>query len=186
MKQKFNKDVICDRYEDGEALTFIFFWGPGEAHLPKACFNQWHPAKFTHRNFEFVNAEQAMMAEKAWLFSDFGTLQQILECESPRAVKALGRLVQNYDDRLWSTHRLDRVVDINYEKFSQNSIMLKQLLDTGDAVLVEASPVDKIWGIGIAEDHRDCSNPNKWPGLNLLGEALMIVRQRLRFEHERI
>lgn len=184
MINKYNREAITQRYNNGEALDFVFFWGPGESKLPKACFNQWHPAAFHHNNFLFANAEQAMMAEKAYLFKDFGTLPRILECVMPRAVKALGRLVQGYVDSEWAARRLQAVVDINYEKFSQNHDLREILLATGTAILVEASPVDKIWGIGMAEDNPDCLHPPRWKGLNLLGEALMIVREQLRNEED--
>lgn len=184
MTRKYSRQVIMDQYTSGIPMNFVFFWGPGESELPKACFNQWHPAKFTHNNFLFANAEQAMMAEKAALFKDWGTLKEILECESPRAVKALGRQVQYYDDSSWAFQRLQLVVGINYEKFSQNPEMKEHLLATGTAILVEASPVDSIWGIGMAEDHPDIMDPTKWYGRNLLGEALMIVREQLRGEED--
>lgn len=179
----FSKAALIERYNfDQDRPEFVFFWGPGEAHLPKACFNQWHPAKFEHRDLIFANAEQAMMAEKAFLFQDYDTLEEILECESPRAVKALGRLVQNYDDATWAKVRLHQVVGINYQKFKQNPTMLAALLATGDAILVEASPVDRIWGIGMKEGTSGILDPRKWKGQNLLGEALMIVRERFQME----
>lgn len=181
---RYNREAIQQRYNEGEALNFVFFWGPGESKLPKACFNQWHNAAFHHNNFLFASAEQAMMAEKAYMFKDLGTLQQILECVNPRAVKALGRMVQGYNDLRWAAHRLQLVVDINYEKFSQNHDMREVLLATGSAILVEASRVDKVWGIGMAEDNQNCTNPNLWHGTNLLGEALMIVREQLRADED--
>lgn len=180
----FSKEAIKARWWDGDPLEFVFFWGPGESKEPRACFNQWSSAPFYHNNFLFANAEQAMMAEKAWLFKDMGTLYQILECSQPRAVKALGRLVVGYDDAVWADRRLDAVVEINYAKFSQNHDLAYHLLNTGDAVLVEASPVDRIWGIGLKETDALALNPSQWRGLNLLGEALMIVRDRLRKELE--
>lgn len=180
----YSKAQIENLYDAGASLEFVFFWGPGEADLPKACFNQWHPATFKHNNFTFANAEQAMMAEKAFLFKDFGTLSEILECVSPRAVKALGRLVKGYVDWQWAAERLQAVININYEKFSQNEEMREILLATGNKILVEASPVDKIWGIGMAENNANCINPHLWLGENLLGEALMVVREQLRFEED--
>lgn len=184
MIQRYDREAIKQRYNDGEPLQFVFFWGPGESKLPKACFNQWHNAAFHHNNFLYANAEQAMMAEKAYMFKDFGTLQQILDCVSPRAVKALGRMVQNYNDTQWAAGRLQLVVDINYEKFSQNHDMRENLLATGQSILVEASPVDQVWGIGLVETNDWAKNPNLWRGTNLLGEALMIVREQLRQEED--
>lgn len=117
-----------------------------------------------------------MMAEKAALFKDWGTLQEILECKSPRAVKALGRQVANYVDGVWAEHRLDLVTKINYAKFSQNAGMALALIETGTATLVEASPVDTIWGIGMDDKHPTVTDPSTWRGTNLLGHALMAVR----------
>lgn len=180
---EFSKQAIIQQFDSTEASPgFVFFWGPGEARLPKGCFNQWHPAKFEHKGFKFANAEQAMMADKAITFKDFEILEEILDCVEPYAVKALGRLVKNFSNPKWIEVRLAIVVEINYQKFSQNPEMLATLLATGDAILVEASPVDKIWGIGMKEGAPGILNPRNWKGLNLLGEALMIVRARLREE----
>lgn len=178
MVATFSRAVIVARFLDGEPLKFTRFWSEGLPD-PRAYFNQWHPSKFEYRGFPFENAEQAMMAEKAALFADFGTLARIFNTPSPRAVKALGREVSGYVDGAWADVRLARVVEISVAKYSQNVNMLQALLATGDSVLVEASPEDRIWGIGMSErDHR-CHNPTLWEGENLLGEALMITRQLL-------
>jgi len=92
----------------------------------------------------------------------------------------LGRQVKNYDDKLWLANRYEIVKQGNYHKFSQNKDLKTFLINTKDRVLVEASPVDPIWGIGMATDHKDVSNPEKWKGLNLLGFALMEVRDELK------
>jgi ribA/ribD-fused uncharacterized protein len=83
---------------------------------------------------------------------------------------------------MWNQHRREIVMAGNYQKFTQNTALREFLLTTGDRVLVEASPLDKIWGIGLAADHVDAPQPEKWPGLNLLGFALMQVRDRIRQE----
>lgn len=117
-----------------------------------------------------------MMAEKAALFDDQEIRAQVLRAPAPNAAKALGRNVRGFNDKVWLQHRYDIVVRANQAKFSQHPPLNEYLLQTGSRVIVEASPVDNIWGIGLAQDNADASNPNLWKGLNLLGFALMQVR----------
>ncbi len=121
-----------------------------------------------------------MMAEKARLFDDRIMLEKIIQAATPKDAKLLGRSVSGFDAAIWEQHRSTIVIEGNYYKFTQNSALQKFLLATGDRVLVEASPVDRIWGIGLAEADPHASEPGKWAGLNLLGFALMEVRDRLR------
>ena len=111
---------------------------------------------------------------------DDAVLADILASTDPSKVKALGRKVKGYDESRWVAHRFAIVVAGNYAKFSQNEALTAFLLSTGDKVLVEASPVDQIWGIGLARDGPHAAHPDKWNGLNLLGFALMEVRDMLR------
>jgi ribA/ribD-fused uncharacterized protein len=121
-----------------------------------------------------------MMAEKARLFGDQNTRAKILKAGSPKAAKQLGRQVKNFEEEVWEESRFQFVVEGNYAKFNQNPGLGEFLLDTGNKVLVEASPVDRIWGIGLAADDERAMNPEEWRGLNLLGFALMEVRRRIR------
>jgi hypothetical protein len=121
-----------------------------------------------------------MMAEKARLFGDEDTRKQILDAGGPKTAKQLGRNVKNFKEEVWCELRFQIVVRGNYEKFNQNRELRTFLLGTGDKVLVEASPIDRIWGIGLAGNDERATNPELWLGLNLLGFALMEVRQRLR------
>ena len=121
-----------------------------------------------------------MMAEKARLFNDVDTLQRIMRSYEPMEQKKLGRRVQGYEDAVWKEHCIDVVVKVNVAKFSQNSKLRDFLLSTGDKILVEASPKDEIWGIGMEESSPEAINPRKWPGKNLLGFALMEVRDIIR------
>lgn len=118
-----------------------------------------------------------MMAEKAALFDDQENRAQVLRAPTPNAAKALGRKVRGFNDKVWLQHRYDIVVRANQAKFSQNQQLNEYLLQTGSRVIVEASPVDNVWGIGLAQDSADANNPNLWKGLNLLGFALMQVRE---------
>lgn len=120
-----------------------------------------------------------MMAQKAALFGDDTARFEILNAASPGAAKALGRKVQGFDETQWIEHRYSIVVKANEAKFSQNAGLRRFLQQTGSRILVEASPVDRIWGIGLAAEDERVSNPNRWRGLNLLGFALMDVRNRL-------
>jgi ribA/ribD-fused uncharacterized protein len=121
-----------------------------------------------------------MMLRKAQLFGDEQTADRILAAPTPRAAKELGRSVRNFDEAQWTEHRVSIVFDGNLAKFSQNPALASFLLGTKDRVLVEASPVDRVWGVGLSEDDRNIKDPERWRGLNLLGFALMRVRERLR------
>lgn len=121
-----------------------------------------------------------MMAQKAILFKDDEILQKIMSANNPAVYKSLGRQIRNFDSKIWDENKCKIVVSGNMAKFSQNPKLLDFLLKTGDRVLVEASPYDRIWGIGLAKDTPDIENPFKWKGINLLGFALMEVRENLK------
>ena len=162
---------------------FLFFWGhqPNkDGSISKTCFSQWWLSSFEVDNVIYKTAEHWMMAKKAELFNDNEVLVKIIKANSPAEAKKLGRQVKNYDDKLWLANRYEIVKLGNYHKFSQNKDLKTFLINTKGRVLVEASPVDPIWGIGMATDHKDVSNPEKWKGLNLLGFALMEVRDELK------
>jgi ribA/ribD-fused uncharacterized protein len=120
-----------------------------------------------------------MMAEKARLFGDDNVLEKILTAQTPKEVKALGREIRGFDEELWSPKRFDIVLAGNMAKFKQNRRMAEFLDSTRGSVLVEASPVDPLWGIGLSADKPDASDPKKWKGQNLPGFALMSVRDDL-------
>ena len=162
---------------------FLFFWGhqPNEdGSISKTCFSQWWLSSFEVDNVTYKTAEHWMMAKKAELFKDHAVLEKILQAKSPAEAKKLGRQVMNYHENLWLAARFEIVKEGNNHKFSQNPELKTFLLNTKNRVLVEASPVDAIWGIGMAGDHKDVLNPEKWRGLNLLGFALMEVRDELK------
>jgi ribA/ribD-fused uncharacterized protein len=121
-----------------------------------------------------------MMAAKALLFGDTETAARIRAAPHPRAAKELGRQVLGFDEQRWAERRFDLVVTGNLAKFGQHVELRDFLLGTGSRILVEASPFDRIWGTGLAADHEYSTNPGGWPGLNLLGFALMEVRRQLR------
>ena len=142
--------------------------------------SQWFPCSFVVDGQYYNCAEQYMMTEKARIFGDEEIRQQILAEYSQMAMKKLGRKVKNYDDAVWKSVRFDVVVKGNLAKFSQNEKLRNFLISTDDKVLVEASPKDEVWGIGLDEHSSEASSPWKWKGTNLLGFALMEVRDKLR------
>lgn len=161
---------------------FLFFWGhqpSKDGSIIKTCMSQWWPANFEENGIVYKTAEHYMMAGKARLFNDQEIAEKIIAKTSPKDVKDLGRQIKNFDAALWDQHKYNIVEQGNYLKFSQNNNLKHFLIQTGTKVLVEASPVDPIWGIGLAEDNADAKEPLKWKGENLLGFALMEVRDKL-------
>ena len=166
----------------GHKVKYLFFWGhtantAGE--VGKECFSQWYPAAFTIDGIQYPTAEHYMMAEKARLFGDADAEQKILASSHPGDAKMLGRGVRDYVDTQWKKHRFEIVVRGNVAKFSQHPQLQEFLLASEQRVLVEASPRDNIWGIGLGQDNLKAKIPSEWRGLNLLGFALMEVRARL-------
>lgn len=164
-------------------VKFLFFWGhrpQRDGSIGAGCLSQWWPAPFVVDGAGFATAEHYMMWRKAVLFGDGATAAKILTVSHPHEAKSLGRQVVGFDQRVWDEHRWDIVVAGNLAKFSQNPELRRFLVNTGERVLVEASPVDRIWGIGLAADHPNATDPERWPGLNLLGFVLMQVRAILR------
>lgn len=166
----------------GERLRCLFFWGhrpQRDGSIGAGCLSQWWPCAFTVDGIDYPSAEHFMMAGKARLFGDTGIADRILLTPHPHAAKALGREVAGFDDEVWSRSRLELVVAGNLAKFGQDPRLRAYLLGTGTRVLVEASPQDAVWGIGVTAADDRAATPHTWPGLNLLGFALMEVRRRL-------
>ena len=153
---------------------FVLFWsGP---------FSQWYPSPFTIDGVKYNYAEQYMMAAKALLFKDHSSRKKIMKTNSPREQKALGRKVENFDQGKWNSVAREVVFKGNMAKFSQNADLKKELLSTGTKILVEASPYDKVWGIGLAADDPNALRPKNWRGKNWLGQVLMRVRAEISDE----
>jgi len=164
-------------------VKYLFFWGHQKSRsgeVTAACFSQWWAAPFAVEGVHYNTTEHWMMAQKALLFDNADIYQQIIAARSPAEAKALGRQVRNFDEAVWNANRSAIVVRGNLEKFSQHRDLQEFLLHTKDRILIEASPVDSIWGIGLAADTSQAENPRQWNGLNLLGFALMEVRDQLR------
>jgi ribA/ribD-fused uncharacterized protein len=174
--------TLIARQERGEPLDFLFFWGhtpSKDEKLGPFCLSQWYPAPFVVRGQRYAAAEHFMMAEKARIFGDEATRAAILATDDPGKAKALGRKVRDFDEARWQEHRYGIVVEASRAKFEQNAALGDWLRKTGTKILVEASPKDAIWGIGLAASDPRATDPRAWPGLNLLGFALMEAREGL-------
>jgi len=162
---------------------YVFFWG--------SEFSNWYECRLPfikHKGITFFNTEQAFMWEKAVFFGDMETAANIVKNPDPARCKKLGRLVKGFDAHKWSEVSYNIMVAVNYAKYDQSSRLRHTLFETGDKILVEASPYDTIWGIGLHWEDDDCLDPANWKGQNLLGKALMEVRKQLikkyGYEHE--
>jgi ribA/ribD-fused uncharacterized protein len=181
------RDEIIDLQSLREAVRrghrpqYLMFWGhrANAGEVTSACLSQWWAAPFVVDGGTYSSAEQFMMAEKARLFGDHEVRAQILSASDPAEAKRLGRTVRGFECTTWEKKRVDIVVSGNLAKFRQNAALQSFLIGTKERVLVEASPVDRIWGIGMAADDPAARDPECWPGLNLLGFALMSVRRTL-------
>lgn len=164
-----------------QPLSYLHFWGHAEraGTLTRACLSQWYPAPFVVAGVRYATAEHWMMAAKARCF-DPAAVSAILTAPDPAAAKALGRAVRQFDAEVWQRVRFEVVVQGNLAKFSQNPALRDFLLNTGEKILVEASPHDRIWGVGLDEHAPEAHDPARWRGLNLLGFALMQVRSQLQ------
>lgn len=178
---KYTIQYIKDQFQRKKKIKFLFFWGhTAKDEVTKSCFSQWYPGKFEEEGILYRTAEHYMMAGKARLFNDTEMVEKILEAKTSEQAKSFGRKVKDFDLKVWDEQKYEIVKRGNLLKFSQNEKLKKFLLSTGDKILVEASPYDKIWGIGMLETDRRAENPLLWDGENLLGFALMEVRDELR------
>jgi len=151
----------------------IYFWG--------GIFSQWAMAKFTDPdvNITFNCAEQAMMYRKAMVFNDEDAMKAVLAEKDPRGQKAIGRTIRGYDDTIWNAEKFGIVKRNNLLKFTQNPAWKELLIYTDGYELVESSPEDKIWGVGLGENDPDILDKTKWRGENLLGKAIVEAREMI-------
>ncbi|MEU8219773.1 NADAR family protein [Micromonospora taraxaci] len=167
---------------DGGRPKYLFFWGhqpQSDGSIGSGCLSQWWPAAFTVDGVRYPTAEHYMMVGKARLFGDEAIASRMLTASHPNAVKALGRQVRDFDQAIWDARRFDLVVAGNVAKFSQHPDLGLYLSRTANRVLVEASPLDRVWGIGLAATDPRAEDPARWRGPNLLGFALMRARAHL-------
>ena len=180
---KYSVEQIRKEFSQGTKLKYTMFWKPdpsSDGSLSESVLSQWWKSDFWAVAHTYCCMEQFMMAGKALLFGDKEIREQILQCSDPRQIMTLGRKVRHFDQVVWDEVKYSIVLNGNYHKFSQNPGLRSFLLSTGDSVLVEASPFDGIWGIKMGQADEHVLNPLKWCGENLLGFALMEVRDEIR------
>ncbi|MFE4700742.1 NADAR family protein [Streptomyces sp. NPDC056738] len=177
------RDALVSAVASGTPVKYLHFWG----HRPRpdgqvgtSCLSQWWPSPFVVEGVAYATAEHWMMASKARLFGDAEAERQAVGAASPALAKKAGRLVRGFDETVWRRERFGIVVEGSVHKFSADPGLRAFLLGTGGRVLVEASPMDRIWGIGLSANDDGAFDPRRWRGENLLGFALMAARERLR------
>ena len=176
------REQLTTATDAGAAPKWLMFWGhqpePG-GEIGKGSLSQWWPCTFTVDAVDYASAEHFMMAQKARLFGDDDALAKILAAPTPAEAKNFGREVRGFDDAAWNKACFEIVVTGNVHKFGQDPALLGYLLGTANRVLVEASPRDRIWGIGLGAGNERAEDPRQWRGENRLGFALMEARERL-------
>jgi len=154
--------------------THVFFWG--------SEFSNWFDCQFKYKGITFFNSEQAFMWEKALYFHDMVSAENIVKEPDPAICKRIGRKIKNFEAVSWMKKSPEIMTEVNYAKYSQNPRLALLLVDTHPKIIVEASPEDKIWGVGLHWSDNRILDEKNWKGLNLLGKSLMEVRDRLRNE----
>ncbi|MFS8202069.1 NADAR family protein [Streptomyces sp. CWNU-52B] len=178
-----SREALVSAVRAGVRVRYLHFWG----HRPRAdgrigpsCLSQWWPSPFTADGVEYRTAEHWMMARKARLFGDAEAERLAVDASNPALAKKAGRLVRGFDEAVWERERFEIVVEGSVRKFASDDALSTFLLGTGERVLVEASPLDRVWGIGLSADDPRATDPPHWQGPNLLGFALMRARAHLR------
>ncbi|MFF7855727.1 NADAR domain-containing protein [Streptomyces sp. NPDC007904] len=178
-----SREDLLEVVRAGERVRYLHFWGHRplpDGRIGASCLSQWWPSPFTVDGVRYATAEHWMMAAKARLFGDPEAERLVLAADHPAQAKKAGRLVRGFDEAVWSRERFGVVVEGSVHKFAAHGALRDFLLGTGERVLVEASPVDRVWGIGLAAGDEGAWDPERWRGPNLLGFALMEARRRLR------
>lgn len=167
-----NRKSLLSDIERGQKFDYHTFWG--------GPFSQWDVSRFEHQGDKYVTAEHFMMVQKARMFGDKKAENRMFSTDSPRTVKAIGREVRGYVDAVWTARRYDAVLLGSFFKFTHSRTHYDALMSTGEQILVEASPEDRIWGVGRTPPDPRAKDPRKWDGDNLLGFVLTEVRDSLR------
>ena len=157
-------------------MTIVCFHNPNEEN---GYLSNWYPSKFTVNDVDFSSMEQYMMYKKAVCFGDKDMANKILATDDVAEIKAFGRLVANYNESYWNGVRQIVVFEGLTAKFSQNEGLKAKLKATDNSILAECAVKDRIWGIGLSMNNPDRLQIDKWKGQNLLGYALMMVREHL-------
>lgn len=157
-------------------MRIVCFHNPEEEN---GYLSNWYLTDFVVDNIKFSSIEQFMMYKKAVCFSDREIAESILKTSDVGKIKELGRQVSGYQENIWNGVRQIIVYKGLIEKFSQNAMLKEQLKETKDSVLAECAVKDRIWGIGLSMNDPKRMDINQWKGQNLLGYALMMVREKL-------
>ena len=158
-------------------MQIIGFHNPSEDY---GFLSNWYLSDFQIDGITFTSMEQYMMYKKAVCFKDENIAKQILAEKNVAKIKELGRLVSGYDEHIWNGVRQIIIYEGLLAKFSQNEFLKSRLLDTKNSILAECAVKDRIWGIGLSMTDPKRLTPGEWQGQNLLGYALMLVRDRLK------
>lgn len=167
---------------NNDTFLAICFWKPDEE---SGFLSNWYESPFhiidlNGETLRFTCIEQYFMWQKAKLFGDEEIAKEILDTPySPKKYKTLGRRVNGFDEEMWTHNRASIMEDALYYKFTQNKNLLAALISTNGFYLVEASPFDTVWGIGMSANDKDVAQEMRWRGKNLLGESLMKIRQKI-------
>lgn len=179
----YSNDWLQEQLQQGKTFNYLYFWGHRtrkDGIVTASCLSQWYPRGFTHEGIRYATAEHWMMAGKARLFKDEDILAKILATENPAVAKKLGRQVKDFDLPTWKENMREIVTMGSYHKFRHNQDLREFLDTTGTKVLVEASPYDPLWGIGMSAVDAESFSPAEWKGTNWLGWCLMEARDLLR------
>jgi ribA/ribD-fused uncharacterized protein len=174
ISSNFEFNTSCANENLTDFKEFFFFW---ETESP---FSQWHKCSFKAFGIEFSTAEQYIMFQKALLFNDYGFADKILDTTNQRKQKELGSQVAKFDEKIWNNNCRRIAYEANKHKFMQNDSLLKYLLGTDNKLLVEASPDDFIWGIGLKKEDKLAQNANTWKGKNWLGYILTLLKDDIK------
>ena len=179
---RYHLSWLIDKFDKGECPEVILFWGhvnKKNSRQGEFMLSQWYPSPFSVNEIVYKSSGHWMMARKALLFGDRERFKKIIDAERPDEVRFHGRSIKDFDETVWSECKYDIVREGNFHKFNQNRKLRAYLMSTGNAVLAQANPTDKIWGIGLSAEAKNVINPYTWKGLNLLGFELMEIREYL-------
>ena len=179
---KYDLTWLKQQYDSGSHPEFLFFYEipavPASASA-QMMLPQWYPCSFSVQGDQYLHAAHWMMVQKAKLFGDGESATSLLTLKDDTAIKSRGRHITGFDQRRWDDHKYSIVLSGNLHKFSQHQALRAYISGTHPLVLTEANPDDSVWGIGMRENAPGATNPHHWRGLNLLGFALMEVRDIL-------
>lgn len=160
-----------------ENYVFFFSW--------KDIYSNFYYAPFIHQGINFKWSEQAVMYRKAMLFGATTIAQKILKAQTAQECKKLGRSREiPFDDEIWEKNKMQIYKQVIYDKF-RNPYLRSEMLKTGERKFVEASPYDKIWGVGLSEDDPRILDEQNWKGQNLLGQCLDAVKEKIVEENKK-